>query len=201
MQFKEGAVTSSSSADIAAANVAQLPLLILEAIPKWTPETLFLGANRKYGQVGVMTTRRAAMSGVAGPVGAREVTNKRSRLLVAAFTPAELKEAAAVPIQRRFYDLEEEVYVTAKKWRKLPKDERALINGGGAAAKGAWTGTLHGAAGSAASALPVAVARRERAAAPLLPAVSGPARLRRLLLRCCGGGGGAGTHSSHAPSH
>ena len=141
MEFKKGAVTSSSSAAIAAANAAQQPLLILEAIPEWTPETLFLGANRKYGQVGVMTTRRAAMSGVAGPVGARVVTNKRSRFLVDAFTPAELKAAAAVPIQRQFYDLEKEEYVPAKVWRKLPKDERVLVNGGGAAAKGEWRGT------------------------------------------------------------
>ena len=138
MEFKKGAVTSSSSAAIAAANAAQLPLLILEAIPEWTPETLFLGANRKYGQVGVMTTRRAAMSGVAGPVGAREVTNTRSRLLVSAFTPAELNAAAAVPIQRRFLDLKAEVFVKAKVWRMLPENERALIDGGGAAAMGEW---------------------------------------------------------------
>ncbi len=136
MEFKEGAVTSSSPAAIAAANAAQLPLLILEAIPKWTPDTLFLGANRKYGQVGVMTTRRAGMSGVTGPVGAREVTNKRARLLVSEMTPEELKVAAAVPIQRRFYDREAEKYVTAKEWRELPKDERVRIDGGGAAAKG-----------------------------------------------------------------
>ena len=175
MQFKKGAVTSSSSAAIAAANAAQLPLLILEAIPEWTPETLFLGAKRKYGQVGVMTTRRAAMSGVAGPVGAREVTNTRSRLLVSAFTPAELKAAAAVPIQRRFFDLEEEVYVTAKVWRKLPKDERVLIDGGGAAAKGAWTVSWHPDSAASRSGTPW------RARPPWCRAVSGPAR--QLLLR------------------
>ena len=123
-----------------------------------------------------MTTRRAAMSGVAGPVGAREVTNTRSRLLVSAFTPAELKAAAAVPIQRRFFDLEEEVYVTAKVWRKLPKDERVLIDGGGAAAKGEWTGTWH-----YCHMQPLIVAA-VACAAPLVPGCLGTCQTAVLLL-------------------
>ena len=108
----------------------------------------FKGKWRK-GGAGGGSRRRCAVSGVAGPVqggrGTRRTKPLReARAEVAAMSPSALKVAAAIPIDRQFVQLTIEpttgdtvrTVIEKEAWMRLPTEERDLINGGGAAAKG-----------------------------------------------------------------
>ena len=108
----------------------------------------FKGKWRK-GGAGGGSTRRCAVSGVAGPVrggrgSRRTIRLPTARAKVAAMSASELKRAAAIPIDRQFLRLTIDpttggtvrTIVEAKEWKQLPEEERDLINGGGAADKG-----------------------------------------------------------------
>ena len=112
----------------------------------------FEGSWRK-GGVGGGSQQRVAVSALAGPVeGGRGTKRKRplrdARKLAYAMSTEELAKLQGIPINRRFVALSDDpdleagnkrvrTYVKVPMWKQLPKDQRALENGGGARAKGA----------------------------------------------------------------